>query len=69
MLQVIGTPSFSPLAQVTSGNLAYHQAHRMTVGQEVEGDRLGDVVTYCLGSPRLWRSVTLGRAVLGRAVT
>ena len=31
MLQVIGTPSFSPLAQVTSGNLAYHQAHRMTV--------------------------------------
>ena len=49
MLQVIGTPSFSPLAQVTSGNLAYHQAHRMTVAGVTVG--LGDAVTERQGSP------------------
>ena len=45
------SPSLSPGAP-------YHHAHRMAVGlevqsEEVEGDRLGDVVTFCLGSPGL----------------
>ena len=33
------SPALSPSAQVTCGHLAYHRAHRITIGEKVEGDR------------------------------